>query len=82
MDQELNVLALVKGDHRFVFVYDDQAQPALTCLLNEWAVDPRLTFSTFDAAVLAQKSREQIAAFNDGPPERPSLSAMDAEASE
>jgi hypothetical protein len=82
VDQELNVLALVKGDHRFIFVYDDQAQPALACLLNAWAVDPRLTFSTFDAAVLAQKSREQIAAFSEGPPPRPSLSALDADAGE
>ena len=68
MDQELNVLALVKGEHRFVFVYGDESQPALEGLLNDWAVDPRLTFSPFDAAVIAQRSREQIAVYGESSP--------------
>lgn len=77
MEQELNVLALVKGEHRFVFVYDDLAQPALAALLNDWAVDPRLTFSQFDAAVIAQKSREQIETWGEVPPR--ALTATDAD---
>lgn len=76
MDQELNVLALVKGDHRYVFVYDDQAQPNLASLLHEWAVDPRLNFNLFDAALLSQKSREQIEAFGE-PCARGTLTSLD-----
>lgn len=81
MDHELNVLALVKGDHRFVFVYDDNAHPALAHLLEAWAVDPRLTFSLFDAAVLAKKSREQIETYGEGSP-RAGVAAHDAEPGE
>jgi hypothetical protein len=57
--REYNVLALVKGPERFVFVYDDASRAALINSLRDLATDPRVSFSWFDAAVLTEKAREQ-----------------------
>ena len=59
MGQEFNVLALVKGQEHYIYVYDDDSrQPLIDCLRDQ-AADPNLTFNWFDAAVLTQKAREQ-----------------------
>jgi hypothetical protein len=60
--QELNILALVKGGERYVYVYDDQSRPGLMEFFRTQAADPALSLNWFDAAVLAQKAREQAAA--------------------
>jgi hypothetical protein len=66
---ELNVLALVKGAERYVFVYDDCSQVALLDAFRDQAADPRLSLSWFDATVLDRKAREQAEAqVNDAPP--------------
>jgi hypothetical protein len=57
--RELNVLALIKGTERYVFVYDDESRSLLIDALRDHAADPDLTFSWFDAAVLTEKAREQ-----------------------
>jgi hypothetical protein len=62
MMQELNVLALVKGHERYVFVYDDASHLALIEALQAWAMRPDLSFSWFDAAVLADRSQQQLQA--------------------
>jgi hypothetical protein len=62
MSSEVNVLALVKGRERYVYVYDDHSQEELIDALRDHAADPRLTLSWFDASVLTRKSREQVAA--------------------
>jgi hypothetical protein len=59
MAQELNVLALIKGVERYVFVYDDASRPALVETFCRHAADPALSFNWFDAAVLAEKARQQ-----------------------
>ena len=59
--RELNVLALVKGQEQYVFVYDDASSTRLIEVLRSHAADPRLSFSWFDAAVLTEKVREQTA---------------------
>ena len=59
MRREFNVLALVKGTERYVFVYDDDSRQALIDAFRDQAADPRLTFSWFDAAVMTDKAREQ-----------------------
>jgi hypothetical protein len=56
---ELNVLALLKGAERYVFVYDDDSQPQLLEAFRDQAADPRLSLSWFDASVLTRKAREQ-----------------------
>jgi hypothetical protein len=60
--QEFNVLALVKGGERYVYVYDDDSRPRLLATFREQAADPALSLNEFDAAVLAQKAREQAQA--------------------
>jgi hypothetical protein len=64
---ELNVLALVKGSERYVFIYDDASQAALMEVLQEQAADPRLALTWFDASVLTQKAREQAQAHDTAP---------------
>jgi hypothetical protein len=57
--QEYNVLALVKGDEHYVFVYDDDSRQELLKFFHEQAADDRLTLNWFDAAVLTEKAWEQ-----------------------
>jgi hypothetical protein len=66
---ELNVLALVKGTERYIFVYDDQSQAELVNVFRDQAADPRLSLSWFDATVLTRKAREQADMHADGHPE-------------
>jgi hypothetical protein len=61
MSREFNVLALIKGGERYVFVYDDDSRAELIDAFRDQAADPRLSFNWFDAAVLTQKVREQTA---------------------
>lgn len=60
MTRELNVLALVKGSERFVFVYEDASHPALVAALHAWALRPDLNFTWFDAALLVDRSLQQL----------------------
>lgn len=57
MDQEINVLALVKGEERYVFIYSDENRSQTMKTLGRYASDPELSFTWFDAAVLSQKMR-------------------------
>ena len=61
MAQELNVLALIKGEERYVYVYDDSSRDALLAAFQAQAGDQRLSLNWFDAAVLTQKAHEQTA---------------------
>lgn len=61
MKRELNVLALFKGDERFIFVYDDESRDALIDEVRHQASDPALAISWFDAAVLTERIRNQDA---------------------
>lgn len=58
MDKEVNVLALVKGDQRFLFLFDDAHRTETLRTLGRFAADPELDFSWYDAAVLSRKIRE------------------------
>jgi hypothetical protein len=53
----MNVLALVKGTERYVFLYDDESHRALLQTMGRYAADPDLSFTWYDAAVLSQKVR-------------------------
>jgi hypothetical protein len=58
---ELNVLALIKGGERYVYVYDDDSRSRLIDAFRDHAADPRLSLSWFDASVLTEKARAQAA---------------------
>jgi hypothetical protein len=65
--RELNVLALLKGEERYVFVYDDASQDGLLDAFRHYASDPNLSFTWFDAAVLTDKARQQAADVSKAP---------------
>ena len=53
----VNVLAMVKDGHRYVFLYDDDSGPRLLETFGRYAADPELDFSWYDAAVMSQRVR-------------------------
>ena len=56
--QGINVLALLKGTERFVFLYDDESADQLLQTFGKYAADPELNFSWYDAATLSQRVRK------------------------
>ncbi len=60
MGQEINVLALVKGEEKYIFLFDDSRRTETLRMLGRFAADPDLSFSWYDAAVLGQKVRQSI----------------------
>ncbi len=61
MSQDINVLALVKGEERYVFLFDDDNRSEALRTLGRYASNPELSFSWYDAAVLSQKIRQVTA---------------------
>ncbi len=59
MNQDINVLALVKGTERYVFLYDDTSRAETLRVLGRYASNPDLSFTWYDAAVLSQKIRQE-----------------------
>ncbi len=59
MSQDINVLALVKGAERYVFLYDDASRAETLRTLGRYASNPELSFTWYDAAVLSQKIRQE-----------------------
>ncbi len=57
--QDINVLALVKGNERYVFLYNDASRAETLRVLGRYASNPDLSFSWYDAAVLSQKIRQE-----------------------
>ena len=49
MAGEVSIVAIVKDEERYVFMYDDDSRAAS---------DPELSFTWYDAAVLSQKIRK------------------------
>jgi hypothetical protein len=62
MPHEVNVLALLKGQERYIYVYDDQSHPNLLQTVRDHAADPELSLTWFDVTVLTKKAHEQITA--------------------
>ncbi|MCA9104463.1 MAG: hypothetical protein R3B96_11505 [Pirellulaceae bacterium] len=61
MSEDINVLALVKGEERYIFLYDDGSRAETLRTLGRFASDAELSFTWYDAAVLSQKVRAQQA---------------------
>ena len=82
MNQEVNVLALVKGKERYVFLYNDSNQSEMLRTFGRYASDPELSFSWYDAAVLSQKlrrkaQRNEVASLIASKPEGASLDELE-----
>jgi hypothetical protein len=72
VSKDINVIALVKGQERYIFLYDDQSRSEALRTLGRYASNSELSFSWYDAAVLSQKIRksanssfEQFADYDD-----------------
>jgi hypothetical protein len=65
---EFNVLALIKGNEHYVYVYDDQSRKPLLETFQAHAKDPTLSLNWFDAAILTEKAAEQALASGAQPP--------------
>jgi hypothetical protein len=58
--QDINVLALVKGEERYIFLFDDERRTEALRTLGRFASNPELSFSWYDAAVLSQRIRQTV----------------------
>jgi hypothetical protein len=57
-NQDINVLAMIKGEERYIFLYNDDNRVEMLRTLGRYAADPQLSFSWYDAAVMSKKVRE------------------------
>lgn len=60
MSESVNLLAMVRDEHRFVFLYDDNSVDTLLATFSQYAEDPELEFTWYDAAKLAQRVRSML----------------------
>ena len=67
---ELNVLALIKGEERFVYVYDDISRAAVIDAVRDHAAAPDVSLNWFDAAVLTERARQQARDCEEAPVSR------------
>ena len=57
-NNEVNVLALVKGGERYIFIFDDDNKTETLRQIGRYAANPELSFTWYDAAVIGQKIRQ------------------------
>ena len=60
MSKDINVVALVKGEERYIFMFNDHQKGETLRTLGKYASNPELSFSWYDAAVLSQKVRSAV----------------------
>ena len=58
MSNNINVLALVKGEEKYIFLFNDQNRKKTLRQLGRYASNPELSFTWYDAAVMSQKVRK------------------------
>ena len=64
-NKDFHVLALVKGEHQFVYIFDEMGWDDLVETLCQQAEDPDIEFSWFDAALLSHRAKTQIESANE-----------------
>lgn len=62
MTKPLNAHVVMKGEERYIFLYDDHHGSAAIQMAARWAENKDLTFTWYDAAVTAQRIRQHNAA--------------------
>lgn len=62
MNGEVNVVALVRGEEQYIFMFDEANRTETLRMLGRYAADPELSMTWYDAAVLSQKVREMAPA--------------------
>jgi hypothetical protein len=56
----MNVVAICKGEQRFVFIFDDESLPEALKTVGKYAADPEMPFSWYDAAIVSQRMRNLV----------------------
>ena len=51
VSKDINVIALVKGEERYVFLFNDETRAETLRTLGRYASNPDMSFSWYDAAV-------------------------------
>ncbi|MEQ1825099.1 MAG: hypothetical protein ABL921_04110 [Pirellula sp.] len=62
MNREVNVVALVRGEEQYIFMFDEANRTETLRMLGRYAADPQLSFTWYDAAILSQRVREILPA--------------------
>ena len=62
MSGEINVVALVRGEEQYIFMFDESNRTETLRMLGRYAADPELSMTWYDAAILSQKVREMVPA--------------------
>jgi len=57
LDDAMNVLTLVKGEERYIFMYDDADLAETIRMFGRFASNKELSFTWYDAAVLSSRVR-------------------------
>jgi hypothetical protein len=55
---DINILALAKGEERYIFLYNDETRGETLRMMGRYASNSDLSFSWYDAAVMSQKIRQ------------------------
>jgi len=58
-ERDVKVIALIKGEEQYIFLYNENNRAETLRLLGRYASNPELSFSWYDAAVLSQKIRQE-----------------------
>ncbi len=59
-DKDFHILALVKGEHHFIYTFDKNGWDELVETLCQQAEDETLNFTWFDAALLSHRAKSQL----------------------
>jgi hypothetical protein len=62
MSSEVNVVALVRGEEQYIFMFDEENRTETLRMLGRFAADGELSFTWYDAAILSQRIRELMPA--------------------
>jgi hypothetical protein len=71
MSRQVNVVALVKNNERYLFLFDDESRDQVLQTMGRFAANDDLSFSWYDAAVLTQKVQSLVPADRDTPARTP-----------
>ncbi|MFN8854218.1 MAG: hypothetical protein ACK50P_01560 [Planctomycetaceae bacterium] len=58
MSRRVNVVALVKNNERYLFLFDDESRESVLKTMSRFAENEELSFTWYDAAVLTQKVQQ------------------------
>lgn len=57
MSDTVNLVAVVRGNEQYIFVFNDRTRTDALRMLGRFAADPELSFTWYDAAILSQQIR-------------------------